>query len=120
MFFLGLLSTPLPYLLLAAFYFFGFAMGMFNNKTGDEVIETASSVTIPAEVNQKTTDRSVYYFQVTSSKKQAQTEVLTNESSTSTFRPDTGSSRARVWNNINIHEIHLSGFLFLRPPPAIC
>lgn len=121
MFFLGLLSTPLPYLLLAAFYFFGFAMGMFNNKTGDEVIETTSSVTIPVEVNQKTTDCSVYYYQVTSPEKQVQTEVLANESSTSTFRPDTGPSCGRVRNNtINIHEIHLSGFLFLRPPPAIC
>ncbi len=119
MFFLGLLSTPLPYLLLAAFYFFGFAMGMFNNKTGDEVIETASSVTIPAEVSQKAADHSVYYFQVIHSEKQAQTEVLTNESSASTFIPDTGPSGVRVRNNISIHEIHLSGFLFLRPPPAI-
>jgi len=35
-FFLGLLSTPLPYLLLAVFYFFGFATGMFNGEVDIE------------------------------------------------------------------------------------
>jgi hypothetical protein len=120
MFFLGLLSTPLPYLLLAAFYFFGFAMGMFNNKTGDEVVEIVSSVTIPVAINQKTTDHRAYYFQVNNSEKQAPTEVLKPEATTTAFIPDTGPSGIKILDNIKVHEIRISGFLFLRPPPAIC
>jgi hypothetical protein len=119
MFFLGLLSTPLPYLLLAAFYFFGFAMGMFNNSTGDEAIETVSSVTIPVEVKQKATDHSVYYFQVNDHKIQNQNTILKPEVKTTTFIPDTGSTIFQV-RNIKVHEFLFSGFQFSRPPPSGC
>ena len=77
MFFLGLLSTPMPYLLLAAFYFFGFAMGMFNNKTGDEAVEPVASVTIPAEVKETKTENAVYYFHINNNQQnQIQTELV--------------------------------------------
>ena len=118
MFFLGLLSTPLPYLLLAAFYFFGFAMGMFNNKTGDEATETVSSITIPAEVKTSAIDHSVYYFQVKKIEKQVHAETIKPEAKTSDFIPDTGPSNLKL-RNIIIYEIHISGFLFSRPPPVI-
>ena len=119
MFFLGLLSTPLPYLLLAAFYFFGFAMGMFNNSTGDEAIETVSSVTIPVEVKQKTADHSVYYYQVNDHKTQNQTDISASEIKTTTFIPDTGTIIFQV-RNIKVHEFLFSGFQFSRPPPSGC
>lgn len=119
MFFLGLLSTPLPYLLLAAFYFFGFAMGMFNNSNGDEIIETVSSVTIPVEVKQKTTDHAVYYYQVNNHKTQNQTDISASEIKANTFIPDTGTFIFQV-RNIKVHEFLFSGFQFSRPPPSGC
>ena len=119
MFFLGLLSTPLPYLLLAAFYFFGFAMGMFNNKTGDEVSETISSVTIPVEVKQQTTTQANYYFQINNQQIQNKTEVIKSEESISAFLSDTGPTTFQ-FRNIKVHEFLFSGFQFSRPPPSGC
>lgn len=119
MFFLGLLSTPLPYLLLAAFYFFGFAVGMFNNSTGDEATETVSSVTIPVEVKENTTDHSVYYFQINNHKIQNQTDILKSEDITSAFLPDAGPTIFQV-RNIKVHEFLFPAFQFSRPPPSEC
>jgi len=119
MFFLGLLSTPLPYLLLAAFYFFGFAMGMFNNSNGEEATETVSSVTIPVEFKQKTTDHSVYYYQINNHKIQNQTDILKSEDTTSTFLPDSGPTIFQV-RNIKVHEFLFPAFQFSRPPPTGC
>jgi hypothetical protein len=119
MFFLGLLSTPLPYLLLAAFYFFGFAMGMFNNSTGDDTTATVSSITIPIEVKQKTTDHSVYYFQVNNLQIQNQTTVLKSEDTTSAFLPDKGILIFQI-RNIKVHDFLSPGFQFSRPPPSGC
>ncbi len=119
MFFLGLLSTPLPYLLLAAFYFFGFAMGMFNNSTGEETYETVASVTIPVEIKEKTADHSVYYYQVNNHQNQNQTDVLKSEDKTSAFLPDTGILIFQV-RNIKAHEFLFPGFQFSRPPPSAC
>jgi len=119
MFFLGLLSTPLPYLLLAAFYFFGFAMGMFNNSSGDEVSETVSSVTIPIEVKQKAADHSIYYFQGNNHRIQNQTDVLKSDDKTTAFIPDTGTVVFQV-RNTTVHKFLFSGFQFSRPPPSGC
>jgi len=118
-FFLGLLSTPLPYLLLAAFYFFGFAMGIFNNSSGEEVVETLSSVTIPVEVKQKTADHSVFYYQAYNDQFQHQTDVIKSDDKISAFFPDTGT--INFYNrNIKVHEFLFSGFQFSRPPPSGC
>ena len=119
MFFLGLLSTPLPYLLLAAFYFFGFAMGMFNNSTGDEEIETISSVTIPAEVKEKVLDHSTFYYQIRTDQTHIQADIHTSKEIPSILFPDTGIRRFHL-TNTQVHEFLFSGFHFSRPPPAIC
>lgn len=120
MFFLGLLSTPLPYLLLAAFYFFGFAMGMFNNNTGDEVTEaTISSVTIPAEIKQKNTDHSVYYFQITKSESKTPNNTLKLSGLYVEFSPDTGP-KTYFDRNTASYEFLFSKFQFSRPPPSGC
>jgi hypothetical protein len=42
-FLFGILSSPLPYLLMAVFYFFGFATGMFK---GNAEIETAEQIQV--------------------------------------------------------------------------
>lgn len=119
MFFLGLLSTPLPYLLLAAFYFFGFAMGLFNNSSGEETTETIVSFTIPVEVKQKTTDHSVFYYQVSNFQIQNKTDISKSDDNISAFSPDTGTVRFQDMN-FNVHEFLFTGFQFSRPPPTSC
>jgi predicted P-loop ATPase/GTPase len=118
-FFLGLLSTPLPYLLLAAFYFFGFAMGMFNNSNGEETIETISSVTIPVEVKQKTTEQTAYYYQINPVQNQNQLVVLIDtNNSTSFYFPDPGTVFYPL-SNIKVLDYKHSEFRFSRPPPSV-
>ena len=120
MFFLGLLSTPMPYLLLAAFYFFGFAMGMFNNSTGDEPSTLVTSVTIPAEVNQKVVDHSAFYFQTyTKVQNQNGTEILKSEDTNSSYPPDTGII-VHHFKDQKDYQFLFSGFHFSRPPPSFC
>lgn len=117
MFFIGLLSTPLPYLLLAAFYFFGFAMGLFNNSTGEDVLETVS-MTIPVETKQKATDHSVYYYQVQNHKIQSQTKTIKPEDTPIAF---SALSKTIIFlkRNIKVHDFLFSGVQFSRPPPSV-
>lgn len=119
MFFLGLLSTPMPYLLLAAFYFFGFAMGMFNNSSGDEAVETISSVTIPAEVSPKTNNEFTFFYQVNTPVDQSQAENINIEFTPSKLFPDTGKINYFV-KSTKVNEVHFPGFIFSRPPPSAC
>lgn len=119
MFFLGLLSTPMPYLLLAAFYFFGFAMGMFNNKTGEEITEPLASVTIPADIKENAPDHAVYYYQVS---QQTPIQVLAeykSETQSIGFIPDT-SPTSYLDYYLAKYEFKLSNSLFCRPPPTVC
>lgn len=117
MFFLGLLSTPLPYLLLAAFYFFGFAMGMFNNSSDEEAVETVSAVIIPVEAKQKTTEQTTFYFQLNPTPTQNQSEFLISED-TSTYFPDIRPTTFQI-RDINFPDFRYSGFSFSRPPPSV-
>jgi hypothetical protein len=118
-FFLGLLSTPLPYLLLAAFYFFGFAMGMFNNKTGDEKNEIVSSVTIPAEVAKKAPGEATFYYQINPVSVQQYTCARVTEQPAPVLQTDTGPAAIPVLD-MRIRDFQLSGFRFCRPPPSVC
>jgi hypothetical protein len=120
MFFLGLLSTPLPYLLLAAFYFFGFAMGMFNDKNGEETTESIASISIPAEIKQKNTESTTYYYySEINFEKQSHSAAFSKEDTTPQAFPDKGPTFLQSRNSL-IHEIHISGFHFSRPPPSVC
>jgi hypothetical protein len=119
MFFLGLLSTPIPYLLLAAFYFFGFAMGMFNNKIDDEVAEPVVSVTIPAEVKENKTEQTVYYFHVNREPKTQTQPGLKFECNFAEFAPDTGPTLL-ICYSVGAYDFNYSNSLFCRPPPVLC
>ena len=119
MFFLGLLSTPLPYLLLAAFYFFGFAMGMFNNSTGEESTEQIAAVTIPVEVKQKAAEPSAYFYQINDIQTHTQNNSIKIEENTSFFYPDSGKTWIQLTNS-RYHEFLYSSFQFSRPPPTVC
>jgi len=119
-FFLGLLSTPMPYLLLAAFYFFGFAMGMFNNSTGEESTLATASVSIPAEVKQKVVDHSAYYYQVNqNAQHQGAAKISKTENSQLLYAPDTGII-VHLSKDKNDYQFLLSEFRFSRPPPSFC
>jgi len=117
-FFLGLLSTPLPYLLLAAFYFFGFAMGMFNNSTGDEAVETISALTIPVEAKQKTAEPSTFYFQVNTAQNHIQSDVFISDETSSAHSPDIRTTVFQL-RNTEVPDFYYSGFSFSRPPPSV-
>lgn len=94
-------------------------MGLFNNSSGEETTETLVSVTIPVEVKQKTTDQSVFYYQVSNYQIQNKTDILKSDDKISAFSPDTGTLRFKDVN-FNVHEFLFSGFRFSRPPPTGC
>ena len=120
MFFLGLLSTPLPYLLLAAFYFFGFAMGMFNNNSGEETVETVAPVTIHAETKPQTAEPAIYYFQANNYDVLQYNSELADIKNTALFYPpDQRQSRWLIKDAVQ-YDFRFSGFLFSRPPPSVC
>ncbi len=118
MFFLGLLSTPLPYLLLAAFYFFGFAMGMFNNSSDEEAVEVVSAVTIPVEAKQKTTEQTTFYFQVNPIQTHFQSDILIPEDNSFTYFPDTRTTDFQI-RDTEVPDFYYSWFSFSRPPPSV-
>jgi len=118
-FFLGLLSTPLPYLLLAAFYFFGFAMGMFNNNTGDETSETIVAVSIPAEIKPATTPENTYYYQSSPENFNVQADQTNKNSASFNYFPDTGIKNFTDYTS-EIIDSQFSAYIFSRPPPLSC
>ena len=120
MFFFGLLSTPMPYLLLAAFYFFGFAMGMFNNKTGDETTEQVAAITIPAEIKDIKADHSIHYFQVNTDQQSTFSSEKINKSDTIGFSPDTGPKDYLSLYFLKTYDSNFFSVLFSRPPPTVC
>jgi hypothetical protein len=119
MFFLGLLSTPMPYLLLAAFYFFGFAMGLFNNKTEEEVIETAAVKTIVVESGTSSMEHTAFYYDQYKPGK-AQVELSKAVSPfAQIFATDTGPSPHTIYCSPTYDFVY-SHSQFSRPPPADC
>jgi hypothetical protein len=106
-------------LLLAAFYFFGFAMGMFNNSTGDEAVETIASVTIPAETCKKAPEQPTFYYQINQVVIQNQTDTVLTKNTFYSFFPDTGTLNFYI-SDVKMKEFHFSGFRFSRPPPSAC
>jgi hypothetical protein len=121
MFFLGLLSTPLPYLLLAAFYFFGFAMGLFNNKTGDEITGSVEVVAIAGVANEDISEKCVYFFQTGNSdsdKDYSQVKSIV-ERVINQFEPDPGIFVFSSYRTV-LYNFKYSNSLFCRPPPVVC
>lgn len=64
MFLFGILSSPLPYLLMAVFYFFGFATGMFKGNADSETGEQILVKNIQVEPQTKTfeTAESTFHY----------------------------------------------------------
>jgi hypothetical protein len=62
-FLFGILSSPLPYLLMAVFYFFGFATGMFKGNADSETGEQLQVKNIQVEPQTKTFETAETTFQ---------------------------------------------------------
>jgi hypothetical protein len=120
MFFLGLLSTPLPYLLLAAFYFFGFAMGVFNNKTDEEPKTQVAAVTIPADIKEVKADHAVHYYQVNVDFQSKISKVKGELPDHSAFVPDTSPDDYFSLYYLKAYDSSFIRSLFSRPPPSVC
>lgn len=64
MFFLGLLSSPIPYMLLAGFYFLGFVAGMFKSDPVAPDNAALPVVSIQADIQEKITEKNTIYLQI--------------------------------------------------------
>lgn len=120
MFFLGLLSTPLPYLLLAAFYFFGFAMGVFNNKTDERPKEQVAAVTIPADIKEIKADHAVHYYQVSSDFQNKISKPQIELAGHAAFVTDTSPDEYVSRYYLKTYDSNFLKALFSRPPPSVC
>ena len=94
-------------------------MGMFNNSTGDETVETVASVTIPAEISKKAPEQTTFYYQINQVVAQTQTDAVLSEHTFSSYFPDTGPVHFYI-PDLKIKACHFSGFRFSRPPPSAC
>ncbi len=63
MFLFGILSSPLPYLLMAVFYFFGFATGMFKGNADNETVQQIQVKNIQVEPQAKSYETAETTFQ---------------------------------------------------------
>ena len=63
MFLFGILSSPLPYLLMAVFYFFGFATGMFKADAESEPNAQVQVKNIQVEPQTARFEKSQYTYQ---------------------------------------------------------
>jgi len=118
-FFIGLLSTPLPYLLLAGFYFFGFAMGMFQNSTEDQTLEPIASITIEHEVAPSMDNHSTFHYLGDTNKIQTQSKSLPSDECILPLFSDSGIIQI-LQKDTGIQKSLFSKSRFSRPPPSFC
>ncbi|OFX61180.1 MAG: hypothetical protein A2066_08830 [Bacteroidetes bacterium GWB2_41_8] len=117
MFLFGILSSPLPYLLIAIFYFFGFATGMFSGSADSETSEQIQVKNIQVEPQEKTfeTAESTFkYHDYYHQKKITDSTVLS-------MWPSAFSQKEKLIylvHNIKVHHSPTSETIFCRPPPS--
>jgi hypothetical protein len=118
-FFLGFLSTPLPYLLLAVFYFFGFATGMFKGNADIEANVQVQVKNIQLEPQSDRVEKLVNTYQFHEynfdfQKKVSYCAIPSIES------PPIGRNEKLVYfvQELKIHHSSISEYYFCRPPPT--
>jgi hypothetical protein len=118
-FFLGLLSTPLPYLLLAVFYFFGFATGMFKVNVDGETNTPIQVKNIQVEPQSDRVEKSGNTFQFHEYKFDFQKKVAYC-AIPSIEPPPVGKNEQINYflHDIKIHHSSISEYSFCRPPPT--
>lgn len=117
MFLFGILSSPLPYLLMAVFYFFGFATGMFKGNADNEPEQKLQVNNIQAEPQTKTFEINNSTFQFHDYKFQENTD---NYAVISAKSPAVRQKEKLIYfvHDINTHHLFTSEYNFCRPPPS--
>ena len=118
MFLFGILSSPLPYLLLAAFYFFGFVTGMFQKEVSeDDKIAEIQVNTIHIESQTKHfagTDNTFHFHHYKVEKKVIDCTNVTTQS-----LPFSKKEKLIYFvHDIKIPHTSISDYSFCRPPPS--
>lgn len=118
-FLFGILSSPLPYLLMAAIYFLGFATGMFHKEVADsdENIQTQvkNIQTVPQADQGIESDKNFHFYQYDFKKKFVDSLVQS-------IQPPPDRQKEKIIyfvHDIKIPHSSLSDFYFCRPPPPI-
>lgn len=117
MFLFGILSSPLPYLLMAAFYFIGFATGMFRVNADSEPKTYIQVKNIQVEPKTQGIEKSVdaFHFQDYQSQKKADNFTI------SSVQPSpVGQNEKLIYivHELKIPHSSTSEYYFCRPPPT--
>jgi len=108
----------MPYLLLAAFYFVGFAMGVFNNSNGEETVEAQAAVTIQVEDLTDQAPEIAYYFQLHTTQVFAEAAILAPENAYKLWfewsKKPIFARPSGVFSDSRYFQSH-----FNRPPPFV-
>lgn len=118
MFLFGILSSPLPYLLMAVFYFFGFATGMFKSNADSEPEKLVQVKNIQAEPQVKTFEVAEFIFQFIDYRTQKKLDY----SAVLPVQPDAVSQKEKLIyfvHDIKVHFSTTSENYFCRPPPSL-
>lgn len=117
MFLIGILSSPLPYVLMAVFYIFGFVAGMFQKETADldsQVQIQVSNIQAATEVNaQDKTENNFHFHQYKAAKKVDCCVKISMPSP-----PCSKEKLIYFVHDIKIPHTSISDFYFCRPPPV--
>jgi len=117
-FLFGILSSPLPYLLMAVFYFFGFASGIFK---GDADAESGDSIQV-SSIQLEKPDQAIIYTEKTYHFQEFQKHETTNLIVVKAFAPQNlfqDTSNIFYIHDIDVHRFNFSETQFSRPPPCI-
>lgn len=117
MFLFGILSSPLPYLLLAVFYFIGFATGIFAGNTDQETQEQPETKNIRVEPQAKADVLVSVNFHYTDYSFQ---KKLVDPDNKSTMTSAVCAKEKLIYrvHDIKINPFFLADSNFCRPPPA--
>lgn len=117
MFLIGILSGPLPYILMAAFYIFGFVAGMFQKETADLDSQVQIQVNnIQVQPVASTSDKAENNFHFNNYK--AQQKVQDCVKVTLPLPPGSKEKLIYFVHDIKIPHTSISDFYFCRPPPV--
>lgn len=118
-FLFGILSSPLPYLLMAVFYFFGFATGMFHKEVVDidEDIQTqVKKIQVEPQGGKLVKQENDFHFYQYHFKKK-----FVDCTIESLQPPPDGQKEKIIYfvHDLKIPHFSHPDFYFCRPPPAL-
>jgi hypothetical protein len=116
-FLFGILSGPLPYLLMAAFYIFGFVAGAFHKESADLDSQLQNQANnIQAQAPAYTLDKAENNFHFYQFKAQKKVENCVKV--TLPLPPCSKEKLIYFVHDIKIPHTSISDFYFCRPPPV--